>query len=75
MLLRDYITVRKEPNPRKGENYPRWVAQWRFKGKVKTVYLGSCARMTEAEAMEKAQRLKVLDLGIDVAEIPVTGKG
>ena len=52
------ITIRRDPNKRNGKEYPRWVTQWRVNGKIKTAYLGSCAKMTEAEAQAKAEQLK-----------------
>lgn len=52
------ITIRRDPNKRNGKEYPRWITQWRVNGKIKTVYLGSCAKMTEAEAQAKAEQLK-----------------
>jgi len=52
------VTIRCDPNKRNGKEYPRWIAQWRVNGKIKTVYLGSCAKVTEAEAQAKAEQLK-----------------
>lgn len=52
------ITIRRDPNKRNGKEYPRWITQWRVNGKIKTVYLGSCAKVTEAEAQAKAEQLK-----------------
>ncbi len=52
------ITIRRDPNKRNGKEYPRWIAQWRVDGKIKTAYLGSCAKVTEAEAQAKAEQLK-----------------
>lgn len=52
------VTIRRDPNKRNGKEYPRWIAQWRVNGKIKTVYLGSCAKMTEADAQAKAEQLK-----------------
>jgi len=46
------------------KDYPRWVATWREGVKVRNVYLGSCRKMSEEEAREKARRLKTEALGI-----------
>ena len=40
------------------QNYPRWYASWREGDKVRNVYLGSCRKMGEGEALEKARRMK-----------------
>jgi len=56
------LTVRKEPlvkQTKKGERtYYRWVASWRESGKCRKVYLGSCRKIGQAEAMQKARQLK-----------------
>lgn len=57
------LRVYKEDNwietKKKGrQNYPRWRAAWREGGKVHNVYLGSCAKMSQTEAEQKAKRLK-----------------
>lgn len=44
---------------KKGDrNYPRLVCSWREGDKVITKYLGSCAKIGQAEALQKAKRLK-----------------
>lgn len=45
---------------KKGEEktYYRWVCSWREGDKTITKYLGSVNKMNEAEALEKARRLK-----------------
>jgi hypothetical protein len=61
------ITVREEPlvkQTKKGEKvYYRWVASWREDGKCRHVYLGSCKKMSEAEALQKAREMKATALG------------
>lgn len=51
---------------KKGERkeYWRWVAAWRVEGKYQKVYVGSCKRMDQAEAMRKARRMKAEALGM-----------
>jgi len=45
---------------KKGEEktYYRWYCSWYDGNKTVTEYLGSCMKMSEAEALEKAKRLK-----------------
>jgi hypothetical protein len=45
---------------KKGEDktYYRWYCSWHDGNKTVTEYLGSCRKMSEAEALEKAKRLK-----------------
>jgi hypothetical protein len=45
---------------KKGEvkTYYRWYCSWNNGNKTVTEYLGSCRKMSEAEASEKAKRLK-----------------
>jgi hypothetical protein len=62
------LTVREEPlvkQTKKGERtYYRWVASWREGAKTKKVYLGSCRKINEAEALKKAKRMKAEALGL-----------
>jgi hypothetical protein len=50
---------------KKGKRYEYWHAEWRESNKVKTVYLGSCKKVSHQEAMQKARALKRESLGID----------
>ena len=56
------LTVREEPlvkQTKKGEKtYYRWVTSWRVGTRIKKVYLGSCRKMSQAEALRKAKKLK-----------------
>jgi hypothetical protein len=63
------LSVMQEPLikvTKKGERkeYWRWVAAWRVKGKYQKVYVGSCKRMDQAEALRKARRMKAEALGM-----------
>ncbi len=51
----------------KGElrEYFRWVCYWRQGGKLRKIYLGSCNKMGQHEALAKAKRLKAEALGLD----------
>ena len=61
------LTVREEPlvkQTNKGERtYYRWVASWREGGRCRHVYLGSCKKMSQAEALQKARVMKAEALG------------
>ena len=62
------ITVRQNPitkHTKKGERiYYRWVCSWQAGDKTVTKYLGSCKKMGEAEALQKARMLKSMALGL-----------
>jgi hypothetical protein len=64
------ITVRRNPlskPTRKGDRiYYRWVCSWQEGDRTVSKYLGSCKKMSEAEALRKARKLKAEALGIDV---------
>ncbi len=45
--------------------YYRWVASWREGDKIRKVYLGSCKKMSEGEALQKARKMKAAELGIE----------
>jgi hypothetical protein len=61
------ITVRRNPiikRTKKGKRtYYRWVCSWQEGDKTITKYLGSCRKMSEAEALRKARKLKAEALG------------
>ena len=63
----DIYQVEKEKLTKKGEAriYTYWHASWREGEKVRNVYLGSIAKLTREEALEKARELKAEALGID----------
>jgi len=46
------------------KKYGRWMAGWREGDKVRKVYLGSCRKMTQAEALQKARKMKAEALGL-----------
>lgn len=50
---------------KKGEKkYRRWLAGWREGDRVRKVYLGSCRKLSQAEALQKARKMKAEALGI-----------
>jgi hypothetical protein len=54
---------------KKGEKrtYYRWVASWREGDKIRKVYVGSCKKMSQADALKKARKMKAGVLGIWLA--------
>ena len=44
--------------------YHYWMANWREEGKVQNVHLGSCEKMSQNEALQKARKLKAEALAI-----------
>lgn len=62
------LTVREEPlvkQTKRGKRiYYRWVASWREGDKVRTVYLGSCRKLSRESALEKAKKMKAEALGL-----------
>lgn len=62
------ITVRRNPiikQTKKGERtYYRWVCSWHEGDKTVTKYLGSCKKMSQSEAMQKAKKMKAEALGL-----------
>jgi hypothetical protein len=62
------ITVRQSPITKpttKGDRiYYRWVCSWQEGNKTQTEYLGSCKKMGQVEALQKAKMLKAKALGI-----------
>jgi hypothetical protein len=58
--------MEKTKNTKKGSrSYRYWMATWREGGKTRNVYLGSCGKMDEDIAMQKAMRLKAAALGME----------
>lgn len=64
------ISVRRSPitkRNKEGEErvYERWICSWQEGDRIITKYLGSCAKMSQLEALQKAKRLKAEALGIN----------
>lgn len=57
--------MKKEKRTKKGsETYFYWMASWREGQNVRNVYLGSCKKLSRADAVEKARKLKAKSLGL-----------
>lgn len=57
----DSIIKRTKGGERK---YGRWMAGWREGDKVRKVYLGSCRKISQADALQRARKMKAEALGI-----------
>jgi len=59
--------MEKAKTTKKGsKTYGYWMASWREGDKVHNVHLGSCAKMDQDVAMQKARKMKAEVLGISV---------
>jgi hypothetical protein len=57
--------MEKVKNSKKGpKKYTYWVASWREGDKVRNVHLGSCMKLSRADAIQKARKLKAEALGL-----------
>jgi hypothetical protein len=55
--------MEKVKTTKKGSRkYAYWMATWREDGKTRNVHLGSCAKMDEETARQKAHRMKATAL-------------
>ena len=53
---------------RGSKKYTYWVASWRVDTEVRNVHLGSCKKLSRAEAIQKARKLKAEALGLRYSE-------
>lgn len=58
------LTVRQAPITKRTKTYYRWLCSWRAGDKTVTKHLGSVKKVSHAEALEKAKKLKAEALGI-----------
>ena len=58
------VDVQKKLADGSFKGYPTWRASWRRGQKVVNKHLGSCAKMTQSQALEKARKLKARDLDL-----------
>jgi hypothetical protein len=57
--------LEKVKTTKKGsKKYTYWMATWREGGKTRNVHLGSCAKMEEETALQKARAMKAEALAI-----------
>ncbi len=58
------LTVWQMEKVKGGRSYLYWMATWRQNKKLHHEHLGSCRRMSQAEALQKARRLKAAALSL-----------
>ena len=57
--------MKKEKDTKKGvKTYSYWMASWREGGRVRHVYLGSCRKISQEVALQKARGIKAEALGL-----------
>jgi hypothetical protein len=57
--------MKKEKDTKKGvRTYGYWMASWRERGRVRHVYLGSCRKIGQEAALQKARKMKAQALGL-----------
>ena len=58
--------MKKEKDTKKGaRTYSYWMASWRDSGRVRHAYLGSCRKISQGAAMQKARAMKAEALGLN----------
>jgi hypothetical protein len=62
--VEDLSVFRVKKETKKGREHEYWHAAWMVGGKTRNVYLGSCKKMSQEEALARAQKMKVEELGI-----------
>jgi len=57
--------MKKEKDTKKGvRTYSYWMASWRESGRARHAYLGSCRKISQEAAMQKARGMKAEALGL-----------
>jgi hypothetical protein len=62
--LEDLHVWRMEKTKKGCQTYRYWMATWREGGKTRNVHLGSCGKMDEETARQKARAMKAATLAI-----------
>ena len=62
--LHVWIMEKTKTTKKGSRSYHYWMANWREGGKVRNVHLGSCNKMDEETARQKAHKLKAEALAI-----------
>jgi len=60
--LNVWIMEKTKTTKKGSRSYRYWMANWREGGKVRNVHLGSCGKMDEETARQKARELKAVAL-------------
>ena len=59
--------MEKAKTTKKGsKTYGYWMASWREGDRVRNVHLGSCAKLDEETALQKARAMKAKALGVKI---------
>jgi len=57
--------MKKEKDTKKGvKTYSYWMASWRESGRVRHAHLGSCCKISQEAAKQKARKMKAQALGL-----------
>jgi hypothetical protein len=64
--LRVWIMEKTKTTKKGSRSYRYWMANWREGGKVRNVHLGSCDKMDEETARQKARAIKAEALAIKI---------
>jgi hypothetical protein len=67
--VEDLSVFRVKKETKKGKEHEYWHAAWMVEGKVRNVYLGSCKKLSQEEALARAQKMKVEELGIRKSDL------
>lgn len=62
--LNVWIMEKTKTTKKGSRSYRYWMANWREGGKVRNVHLGSCGKMDEETARQKAKVIKAEALGL-----------
>ena len=64
--LHVWIMEKTKTTKKGSRSYRYWMANWREGGKVRNVHLGSCGKMDEETARQKARAIKAEALAIKI---------
>ena len=67
--LNVWIMEKTKTTKKGSQTYHYWMANWREGGKVRNVHLGSCGKMDEETARQKARAIKAESLAIKLNSI------
>ncbi len=67
--LHVWIMEKTKTTKKGSQTYHYWMANWREGGKVRNVHLGSCGKMDEETARQKARAIKAESLAIKLNSI------
>lgn len=70
--LEDLSVFKVKKEMKTGKEHEYWHAAWIINGKTHNVYLGRCKKMGRKEALERARKKKVEELGIEKVIYDIT---